>query len=89
MSGVITLADSWEVLMRALVEVGGIGAKKSDFDKQLSLDFSGRLCSPISPEEVHWALDKVKKDAAPGSRCFGADTTEGISNVLWRWKHAP
>ena len=68
---------------------GGIGTKKSDFDNQLSLDFSGRLCSPIIPEEVHWALDKVKKDAAPGSRCFGADTIKGIPNVLWHWNHAP
>ena len=25
-----------------------------------------RLCQPISREEVAWALDKVKKDAAPG-----------------------
>ena len=31
-----------------------------------SLDFSERLCQPISREEAAWALDKVKKDAAPG-----------------------
>ena len=30
------------------------------------LDFSERLCPFISREEVAWALDKVKKDAAPG-----------------------
>ena len=30
------------------------------------LDFSERLCQPISREEVAWALDKVKKDVAPG-----------------------
>ena len=30
------------------------------------LDFSERLCQPISREEVAWALDKVKKDPAPG-----------------------
>ena len=30
------------------------------------LNFSERLCQPISREEVAWALDKVKKDAAPG-----------------------
>ena len=30
------------------------------------LDFSEWLCQPISREEVAWALDKVKKDAAPG-----------------------
>jgi len=30
------------------------------------LDFSERLRRLISREEVAWALDKVKKDAAPG-----------------------
>ena len=30
------------------------------------LDVSERLCQPISGEEVAWALDKVKKDVAPG-----------------------
>ena len=30
------------------------------------LDFSERLCQPISREEVAWALERVKKDAAPG-----------------------
>ena len=30
------------------------------------LDFSERLCQPILREEVAWALDKVKKGAAPG-----------------------
>ena len=30
------------------------------------LDFSERLCQPISRQEVAWALDKIKKDAAPG-----------------------
>ena len=30
------------------------------------LDFSESLCQPISREKVAWALDKVKKDAAPG-----------------------
>ena len=28
------------------------------------MDFSERLCQPISREKVAWALDKVKKDAA-------------------------
>ena len=30
------------------------------------LGFSERLCQPISREEVAWALERVKKDAAPG-----------------------
>ena len=30
------------------------------------LDFSEILCQPISREEVAWALERVKKDAAPG-----------------------
>ena len=29
------------------------------------LDFSERICQSISREEVAWALEKVKKDAAP------------------------
>ena len=30
------------------------------------LDFSERLCQPITREEAAWALDKMKKDAPPG-----------------------
>ena len=30
------------------------------------LDFSERLCQPIPRKEVAWALERVKKDAAPG-----------------------
>ena len=30
------------------------------------LNFSERLCQPISREEVAWALERMKKDAAPG-----------------------
>ena len=45
---------------------GGNGLKESDSDKQDKLDFSDRLSSPISPEEALWALNMVKKDAAPG-----------------------
>ena len=30
------------------------------------LDPSDRLCSPISAEEIGWALQKVKKDARQG-----------------------
>ena len=30
------------------------------------LDFSEGLCQPNSREELAWALEKVKKDAAPG-----------------------
>ena len=45
---------------------GSNGTKESDSNNQDIVDFSNCLGSPFSPEEVHWALDKMKKDAAPG-----------------------
>ena len=41
----------------------GDSADINDWDTN-GLDFSERLCQPISREEVAWALDKVNK--APG-----------------------
>ena len=41
-------------------------APKSSCQGDDCLDLSDRLCSPISAEEIRWALQKVKKDAAPG-----------------------
>ena len=58
MFGVITLADCWEGLMKAFVEMGAMEPR--------SLTLTIKILwtsSPISPEEVRWALDK---DAAPG-----------------------
>ena len=47
------------------------------------LDFSERLCQPICREEVAWALEKVKKDAAPGKDGVTVDmmSAEVLFNV--------
>ena len=37
-----------------------------DREENGSAEFSQWLCEPISREEVLWALNEVKKDAAPG-----------------------
>ena len=48
-------------------------APESSCQGDESLDLSDCLCSPISMEEVQWALQKVKKDAAPGQDDIGAE----------------
>ena len=45
---------------------------------------SERLCQPISREEVAWALDKVKKDAAPGKDVVTVDRMSAeVLRVCW------
>ena len=46
-------------------------APESSCQGDEGLDLSDRLCSPISVEELQWALQKVKKDAAPGKMISG------------------
>ena len=43
------------------------------------LDFSERLCQPICRVEVAWALEKKKKDAAPGK---GGVTVDSVVRCL-------
>ena len=61
------------------------------------MDLSDRLCFPISVEEVQWALQKVKKDAAPGhddirteimANCL-LDVWVTLFQVCWEYSIAP
>ena len=68
---------------------GSNGVEESTHGKQDSLDFSDRLCAPISAEEVQWALEKVRKDAAPGQdgidvEMMKADCLLGVWLVLFQ-----
>ena len=36
-------------------------------------NLSEKLCLPLSPEEIRWALNKVKKDATPGQDGNGVE----------------
>ena len=62
------------------------------------MDLSDRLCFPISAEEVRWALQRVKKDAAPGQDDIGAEMmiTESLFDmwltlfqVCWEYNIVP
>ena len=62
------------------------------------LDFSERLCQPISKEEVARALDKVKTDASPGKDGVTVDTMSAevlfdvwyaLFQVCWEYGMVP
>ena len=73
---------------------GGNGVEESTHGKQDSLDFSDRLCTPISAEEVQWALERVRSDATPGQdgiavEMMKADCLLGVRVVLFQvcWEY--
>ena len=53
------------------------------------MNFSERLCQPISREEVAWALDKVKKDVTPRKDGVTVDMLFDVWCALFErcWKY--
>ena len=76
--------DVWQDNFRSLLgeegDADGDNDKSSGALDQMDVgelnwtkDYSSQLGQPISPEEVHWALNMVRVDAAPGQDGIGVE----------------